>query len=151
MTSTNGNANIRDIYARQSYVTCSYSMTPMYSRESGILNSWTRLFDPFKNKCSYRYTGSLSHYLSVPLFEFLSLSFCLSVCLCLSVSVCLFLSHKINFVTLCFRPYLPKTNFFLRNQEILCFLCVLDPGDHFTKRRPASCGQNLDVENFNFK
>ena len=49
-----------------------------------------------------------------------------------------FLSHKINFVTLCFRPYLPKQNFFLRNQEILCFLCVLDPGDHFTKSRRVS-------------
>ena len=23
---------------------------------------------------------------------------------------------------------------FLRNQDILCFLCVLDPGDHFTKK-----------------
>ena len=41
--------------------------------------------------------------------------------------------------------------FFLRNQEILCFLCVLDPGDYFTKSRPVSCGQNLDVKNFNLK
>ena len=50
-----------------------------------------------------------------------------------------FLSHKINFVTLCFRPfYQKKKNFFLRNQEIFSFLCVLDPGDHFTKSRPAS-------------
>ena len=52
-----------------------------------------------------------------------------------------FLSHKINFVTLCFRPFLPKIIFFfffLRSQEILYFLCVLDPGDHFTKSRPAS-------------
>ena len=50
-----------------------------------------------------------------------------------------FLSHKINFVTLCFRPFYQKKKiFFLRNQEIFSFLCVLDPGDHFTKSRPAS-------------
>ena len=44
-----------------------------------------------------------------------------------------------------------KKNFFLRNQEIFSFLCVLDPGDHFTKIRPASCGQYLDVEKFQFQ
>ena len=43
----------------------------------------------------------------------------------------LFLSHKINFVNLCFRP-------FYKNQEIFSFLCVLDPGNHFKKSRPAS-------------
>ena len=49
-----------------------------------------------------------------------------------------FLSHKINFVTLCFCPFLSqkkKKFFFLRNQEILCFLCILDPGDHLTHSR----------------
>ena len=41
--------------------------------------------------------------------------------------------------------------FFFRNQEILCFFMRLDPGDHFTKSRPASCGQNLHVEKFHFQ
>ena len=31
-----------------------------------------------------------------------------------------------------------KKIFFLRNKEFLCFLYVLDPGDHFTKSRLAS-------------
>ena len=32
------------------------------------------------------------------------------------------------------------------------FLCVLDPGDHFTKsRRPVSCNKKLNKENFNSK
>ena len=44
-----------------------------------------------------------------------------------------------------------KKKFFMRNQEILCFLCVLDPGDHSTKSRLASCGQNLHVEKFHFQ
>ena len=42
-----------------------------------------------------------------------------------------------------------KKNIFLRNQEILCFLCVLDPGRHFTKK--ASSGQNLNLEKFQFQ
>ena len=45
-----------------------------------------------------------------------------------------------------------KKIFFLRNQEILYFLCVLDPGDHFTKSRPARVRTKLEREkNFNFK
>ena len=49
-----------------------------------------------------------------------------------------FLSHKIKFCDSMFSSISTKNKFFLRNQEILCFLCVLDPGDHFTKSRPAS-------------
>ena len=46
----------------------------------------------------------------------------------------LFLSHKINFVTLMFSSIsLSKKKKFY----VLCFLCVLDPDDHFTKSRPA--------------
>ena len=57
-----------------------------------------------------------------------------------------------------FSSILQKKNFFLRNQEIFSFLCVLDPGEHFTKsrpasgvRRPASCGQNFNQEKFRFQ
>ena len=51
---------------------------------------------------------------------------------------------------------LKKTFFFLRSQEILCFLCVLDLGDHFTKSHPASSDQcpvdkTLTKKNFDFK
>ena len=62
-----------------------------------------------------------------------------------------FLSHKINFVTMFLSISLKKNFFSLRNQEILCFLCVLDPGDHFMKSRPASCGQHFNWEKFRFK
>ena len=44
-----------------------------------------------------------------------------------------------------------KTFFFLRNKEILCFLCVLEPGDHFTESRPVSGGQNITLGKFQFQ
>ena len=84
MISTNGNTDIRDIYARQSYVTCSYSMTPMHSRESGILNSWTRLFDPFKMNAP---TDTPVLFLTISLSLYLNFFLCLSVCLSISMSV----------------------------------------------------------------
>ena len=45
-----------------------------------------------------------------------------------------FLPFFLSFFFLSFLSFF----FNLRNKEILCFLCVLDPGDHFAKSRPAS-------------
>ena len=63
------------------------------------------------------------------------------------------LSHKINFVTLCFCPFYQKKFFFFffEKPRNFMFLCVLEPGDHFTKSRPASCGQNFNQEKFRFQ
>ena len=54
---------------------------------------------------------------------------------------------------LCFRPfYQKKKNFFFEKpRNFLVFLCVLDPGDHFTKSRPASCGKIFNQEKFHFQ
>ena len=67
-----------------------------------------------------------------------------------------FLSHKINFVTLCYRPFYQKKKFFLRNQEIFSFFMCFGPRRSFYEkssgvRRPASCGQNFNVEKFRFQ
>ena len=58
----------------------------------------------------------------------------------------MFMNHK-KMVT-CFRPFLWKKKFY-RNIEILCFLCVLDPSDHFTKSCPVD--ETLTLKNFNSK
>ena len=67
-----------------------------------------------------------------------------------------FLSHKINFVTLCFRPFYQKKKIFFEKPRNFQFFMCFGPRRSFYEKssgvwRPASCGQNLDVENFNFK
>ena len=56
-----------------------------------------------------------------------------------------------NFVTLMFSSISlsqKKKIFFWETKKFYVFLCVLDPGNHFMKSRPASSGQNLHVEKF---
>ena len=103
MISTNGNTDIRDIYARQSYVTCSYSMTLLYSRESGILNSWTRLFDPFKINAPTDTPGlflTICLCPSIWISFFVFLSVCLSISVYLSLYVCFSLYHCLTLFSL---------------------------------------------------
>ena len=103
----------------------------------GMLDGHDEYFDP----------GSAGNHLIITVFLWLLLTF---ICMCVSVSR--FLSLKRILWLYVFVHFSPKKNFFFfRNQEILCFLCVLGPGDHFTKSRPVSCGQNLDVEKFQFQ
>ena len=66
----------------------------------------------------------------------------------------LFLSHKINFVTLCFCPFYKKNFFFFfeKPRNFQFFMCFGPRRSFYEKSsgvwRPASCGQNLHVEKF---
>ena len=85
------------------------------------------------------------------------------VCVCLSVNkipskqMHQFLSHKINFVTLCFRPfYQKKPKFFFEKPRNFQFFMCFGPRRSFYEkssgvRRLASCGQNFNQEKFRFQ
>ena len=65
-----------------------------------------------------------------------------------------FLSHKINFVTLCFRPFYQKKKFFFwETKKFSVFYAFWTQAIILRKvvRRPASCGQNFNQEKFRFQ